>query len=371
MNSLLQNGLLGMGGIGGMTPQPGGLLGQYYDPDAARKATLKNMLIMGGLGLAGDGWQGAARGAGLAAMETPKQFRDMAMDAYSMDRQSKSDQWQEEKMGWERDQRNAMNSLLEGVNDPLARAFPEQYAEMQFNQRYGQREERPKPAAIQEYEYAKQQGFPGTFQDWEASKRGGMNLSVDPQTGQVTFQQGANIKPMTEGQSKDTSWAVRAEGALQAFEPVSNALTSLPSSIGSQVPYVGNYLKGGGYQKAEQAAREFLAPILRKDSGGAVTPEEIVLYGEIYIPAPGDGPEVLSAKKAARRRSVDALKAGMTPQAILAMEQGMAASGGAQQPGLTGGADPLSEARAAIAAGADPNAVKQRLQQMGIDPSGL
>jgi hypothetical protein len=115
MNSLLQNGLLGMGGIGGMMPQPGGLLGQYYDPDAARKATLKNMLIMGGLGLAGDGWQGAARGAGLAAMETPKQFRDMAMDAYSMDRQSKEDEWRNSEREREimdrQNQQTAMNSL--------------------------------------------------------------------------------------------------------------------------------------------------------------------------------------------------------------------------------------------------------------------
>ena len=38
---------------------------------------------------------------------------------------------------------------------------------------------------------------------------------------------------------------------------------------------------------------------------------------------------------------------------------------------LQAGADPLSQARAAIAAGANPAAVKQRLQQNGIDPSGL
>jgi hypothetical protein len=33
--------------------------------------------------------------------------------------------------------------------------------------------------------------------------------------------------------------------------------------------------------------------------------------------------------------------------------------------------DPLAQARAAIAQGADPNAVRQRLQQNGINPAGL
>jgi hypothetical protein len=35
------------------------------------------------------------------------------------------------------------------------------------------------------------------------------------------------------------------------------------------------------------------------------------------------------------------------------------------------GSDPLSQARAAIAQGADPAAVKKRLLQLSIDPSGL
>lgn len=42
-----------------------------------------------------------------------------------------------------------------------------------------------------------------------------------------------------------------------------------------------------------------------------------------------------------------------------------------QAPGVTAAPDPLAQARDAIARGADPNAVRQRLQQGGIDPSGL
>jgi hypothetical protein len=42
-----------------------------------------------------------------------------------------------------------------------------------------------------------------------------------------------------------------------------------------------------------------------------------------------------------------------------------------QQGGAKPGNDPLSQARVAIAQGADPAAVKQRLLQLSIDPSGL
>lgn len=183
------------------------------------------------------------------------------------------------------------------------------------------------PSAVQEYEYAKSQGFPGTFQDWEASKKGGMSLSVDPATGQVTFQQGSNIKPLTDSQSKDTVFATRAEGALKVFDQIEGGLTGAQGVTGNTVgrlPVVGNFLKSGDYQKAEQAGNEFLQAILRKDTGAAITAGEQVLYGDTYLPRPGNTPEVLAQKKAARTRAVNALKAGMTPQAILAQEQALA-----------------------------------------------
>lgn len=190
--------------------------------------------------------------------------------------------------------------------------------------------EQAKPAAIQEYEFAKSQGFPGTFQDWEASKKGGMALSVDPATGQVTFQQGNNIKPMTEGQSKDTVYATRAEGALKIFDEIESGLTGQQGVVGStvgQLPGVGNFLKSGDFQRAEQAGAEFLQAVLRKDTGAAITPGEQALYGETYLPRPGDTPEVMAQKKAARQRAIAAINAGMPPQAILAKEQALAKGG--------------------------------------------
>ena len=180
------------------------------------------------------------------------------------------------------------------------------------------------PSAVQEYEYAKGQGFPGTFADWEASKKGGMSLQVDPATGQVTFQQGANIKPLTEGQSKDTVFTTKAEGSLPIIDKFGDALTSLGESVGGNVPVLGNYMKSPEYQQAEQAGQEFLMAILRKETGAAITDGEMKLYGDLYLPRPGDAPEKLLQKKASRARAVEAIKAGMPPQAILYVEKALA-----------------------------------------------
>ena len=81
------------------------------------------------------------------------------------------------------------------------------------------------------------------------------------------------------------------------------------------------------YQQAQAAGTEFLHAILRKDTGAAITQEENDQYGKVYLPQLGDSPEVLKTKKAARKRAIIALEAGMTADAMLALE---AASGTAK-----------------------------------------
>jgi hypothetical protein len=182
------------------------------------------------------------------------------------------------------------------------------------------------PSAVQEYQFAQGQGFKGTFQDWEASKKGGMQLRVDPATGEVTFEQGANIRPMTESQSKDTVFATKARGALTALEPNANALTEVGGTVLGDIPVIGNAMKSDKYQQAEQAGNEFLMAILRKESGAAIGKEERKNYGDFFLPKLGDGKGVLAQKKISRDRAVKAIVAGMTPQAILAQETALRGS---------------------------------------------
>jgi hypothetical protein len=150
-----------------------------------------------------------------------------------------------------------------------------------------------------------------------------MSLQIDPATGAVTFQQGQNIKPLTEGQSKDTVFATRAAGALPIIDKMGDSLTGFVQNTLGQTPLVGNYLKSEEYQQAEQAGTEFLQAILRKDTGAAITPQETEEYGKVYLPRPGDSQKVLAQKKASRARALEALKAGMPPQGLLLMERAL------------------------------------------------
>lgn len=76
------------------------------------------------------------------------------------------------------------------------------------------------------------------------------------------------------------------------------------------MPIVGNYLKSPEYRQAERAGKEFLAIVLRKESGGAITVEEWRDYAPIFLPMPGDDPQTLADKRVARQRVMDGLRLG-------------------------------------------------------------
>jgi hypothetical protein len=72
------------------------------------------------------------------------------------------------------------------------------------------------------------------------------------------------------------------------------------------------------YQMADVAGREFLAVILRKDTGAAVTPAEYDQYGPMYLPRYGDRPETVARKRAMRARAIQSIKLGLGTAANLA-----------------------------------------------------
>jgi hypothetical protein len=157
-----------------------------------------------------------------------------------------------------------------------------------------------------------------------------MGVRVGPD-GSIELVQGGGLSKLTEAQSKDVNWASRMTGALEAFEPVADVLTSPTDKLfGLDPTGLSRYAQSGDYQKAEVAGLEFLAPLLRKDTGAAVTPKEWEFYSKIYIPTVGDQPEALAAKKAARKRALEALKLGIPPELVTRVQ--------------TVGGDPIAEA---------------------------
>jgi hypothetical protein len=179
------------------------------------------------------------------------------------------------------------------------------------------------PAIAKEYEWAKQNGFTGSPQEYQAWKanlsKTGMTVEYDPVNG-FRMTQGSvdGNKPvkMTEQQSKDINFLTRAKKAEEQLAPLENELTSWAQKRMTGLPFdAGNYLKSPEYQQAEQAGREILAIILRKDTGAAVTKEEFETYSEIYLPQPGEGPEKIAAKRKSRETAIRAIQAGLGPLA--------------------------------------------------------
>ena len=154
----------------------------------------------------------------------------------------------------------------------------------------------------------------------------GTAISIGP-NGEVMFEQGTGVqaKPFTEAQGKDVVYSTRARGALEALEPVANALTSRTARAAEYDPtgLARGAVQSDEYQVAKNAGDEFLQAILRKDTGAAITSQEQALYGETYLPQPGDNEALLAQKKAARQRAIVALEAGMSPSMIVAQEKAL------------------------------------------------
>lgn len=153
-----------------------------------------------------------------------------------------------------------------------------------------------------------------------------------------TIQIGGSGKPLTEAQSKDTVFSTRAEGALPILDQFDELLTSRADIAKEWVPFgYGREYQDPQFQLAQQAGNEFLQAILRKDTGAAITPSEQALYGNTYLPQPGDSAEVMRQKQQSRRRALEAIKAGLPPSAIVAQELALQRSGSVAAPASKSG----------------------------------
>jgi hypothetical protein len=129
--------------------------------------------------------------------------------------------------------------------------------------------------------------------------------------------QGGNpvAKPkLTEQQSKDVGFYTRGSRLLDRMDKQQENLlgwSALGSKVGGAVPLVGNAVKTDAFRQAENTGKDFLAIILRKDSGAAVTPPELEAYGDIFIPKVGDDNGTLRQKSEARKAAMEGIKLGL------------------------------------------------------------
>lgn len=155
---------------------------------------------------------------------------------------------------------------------------------------------------------------------------------TDPSTGAITFMtpQGLVTQPgggdgngngrntLTDPKKpSDTEYATgiyadRMTNAGKIIDGLESEGTSLRDNFLNSLP-LGNYMVPGGYQKFDQAQRDFVNAVLRRESGAVISDEEFANARKQYLPQPGDTPEVIAQKRTNRQIAIDGMRRAAGP----------------------------------------------------------
>lgn len=115
------------------------------------------------------------------------------------------------------------------------------------------------------------------------------------------------VGPMTEGQANAALYADRMRNSEKIIAATEKAGLNFGEKAKSSVPGVGNFMVSEDYQKFDQARRDFINAVLRRESGAVISAEEFENGNKQYFPQPGDGPEVLKQKVENRRIAIEGI----------------------------------------------------------------
>lgn len=121
-------------------------------------------------------------------------------------------------------------------------------------------------------------------------------------------------RKLTETQSKDLAYYRRGTQANNALsDDRIEAMTSAGNSLARGVlpGALSNAAQSDASRQGMQAARDFIAAILRKDTGAAVTPQEFDFYADIFLPQFGDDARTKQQKAESRKQALESIKAGL------------------------------------------------------------
>lgn len=129
----------------------------------------------------------------------------------------------------------------------------------------------------------------------------------------------ANDRVMTDAQAKANLFGTRMKesdrilsGLEGKYSPggvnAKMAAGEVPL-VGGVAGYAGNLMLSESGQQAEQAQRDFINAVLRRESGAVISPAEFSNGQKQYFPQPGDTPALLAQKKANRQLAIRGMEA--------------------------------------------------------------
>lgn len=167
---------------------------------------------------------------------------------------------------------------------------------------------------------------------------------VDTRTGQarpVVGQQGQQLvggKPLTESQGNATAFGMRAAESNKILNDIEKSGTTTTGGIRTvtagilgAIPLVGenlsetaksalNFTASEKQQQTDQARRNFVTAVLRKESGAAISPTEFANEEKKYFPQIGDSAKVIKQKQEARELAIKALETQAGPTGAKAIK---------------------------------------------------
>lgn len=142
----------------------------------------------------------------------------------------------------------------------------------------------------------------------------GMTIVSDG-AGGFTMQQGSGVggtgKPLTVEEGKNTGFLIRAQDAQDVINQFEAQGTEVRSRILGAVPFgAGNFAQSPEYQQYDQAKRDMINAILRRESGAVIGESEFASAELQYFPQPGDSEAVIEQKRKTRENAIQGIRVG-------------------------------------------------------------
>lgn len=145
----------------------------------------------------------------------------------------------------------------------------------------------------------------------------GEPVQIDPRTGRLRIlplPEGVKRtapsagKPATEAESRVYGFFKRAEQAAGDLESIKEVPGEMERAMVGRSFL--NRFTSPQAQMFDNATRQFINAVLRRDSGAVISDDEFASAQKEYIPVPGDSPQVLERKRQNRRTALEALRVG-------------------------------------------------------------
>lgn len=155
------------------------------------------------------------------------------------------------------------------------------------------------PAGVEEYQFAVSQGYPGSYEQWKTdmAKAGATNIDFN----------------QNQGTAAGFADRMASANSILSDPALLPAMTDPTKPALAGVPVAGNYMVGPEFQMAEQAQRDFVNAILRRESGAVISPSEFDNAKKQYFPQPGDSPEVIAQKAQNRQIAIEGVMRAAGP----------------------------------------------------------